>query len=130
MLWNKENSFDTGFISESPIQSSVIRNNGSITSLDLPKISGHKYFRASHYVPSNEVCNMNLKMIQFAKELWVKEKYWRVGDYPGAVNLFGTNGILQVPYPQCPVGGYSYAAKPVGFLPTCSIPGHLLEEPR
>src|SRR5207253_382451 len=52
--WTRENSFDIGFITAKPmILTSIVRNNPAVTTLELPKTSARKYFRASHYVPLN-----------------------------------------------------------------------------
>ena len=125
--WAQENSFDSGSIY--PVfLTSVILNNGFVSSLDLPKTGGQKCFRASAYAPSNEICNLNLKIIRFAKDLWARERNYSTRDTPQPVDLFGSNAVLNISRPQCPQGGWYYYYA-VGSYPTCTIPGHVLEEP-
>ena len=125
--WAQENSFDSGSI-DPPFVTTVILNNGFVSSLDLPKTGGQKCFRASAYAPSNEICNLNLKIIRFAKDLWARERNYSTRDTPQPVDLFGSNAVLNISRPQCPQGGWYYYYA-VGSYPTCTIPGHVLEEP-
>ena len=130
--WLADPNFDSGSIylrSSGPILTSVIFNNNSVSSLRVSKTSKEKFFRATPYAPPNEICNMNLKLIRFGKDLWAGATTRLPSDSPLDVDLYGPNGILSYSKPRCPLGGV-YSANLVGQLPACSFPGHVLEEPR
>ena len=108
---------------------SVIFNTGRVSAVRLPMSSTRKYFRASPYTPSNEICNANSKFIRFGKDIWAWEKQRFATDTPADTDLYGGSGILHATRPRCPAGG-AYTTEGMLNLPTCTIPGHLLEEPR
>src|SRR5439155_26949130 len=70
--WTPEESFGSDSVhypAPGWNRTSVVRSPDSISALELVKISDRKYFRVSRYTPANEICNMNLQLIRFGKEL-------------------------------------------------------------
>lgn len=68
-------------------------------------------------------CINNLRQIDAAKEQWSLEEKKDAGAIPTEADLksyFGEDGL-----PMCPAKG-SYTLKPLGELPVCSIPEHVL----
>ncbi len=129
--WSQETSFHFGSSSSAVREgfTSVVSAQGSTALVELRKSSERKYFRSSRYVSSNEVCNATLKMIRFGKDVWAMEKGKANEDSPADIDLFGSAGVLKASQPRCPQGGFYYL-EPLDHLPTCSTPGHVLEEPR
>ncbi|MGH7942195.1 MAG: hypothetical protein ACREE6_13845 [Limisphaerales bacterium] len=68
-------------------------------------------------------CIANLRLIYVAKQAWALEKNKADTDTPTEQDLlpYIKGGV----FPVCPAGG-TYSIGPVGQLPTCSIPGHVL----
>ena len=68
-------------------------------------------------------CIANLRLIYAAKQAWALEKNKTDTDTPTEVDLlpYIKGGV----FPVCPSGG-AYTIGPVGQVPTCSIPGHVL----
>jgi len=68
-------------------------------------------------------CIANLRLIYAAKQAWALEKNKTDTDTPTEQDLlpYIKGGV----FPVCPSGG-TYTIGPVGQLPTCSIPGHVL----
>jgi hypothetical protein len=94
------------------------------TLLSVSATNMTKYVRASRYAPSNEVCNLLLKQIRHAKDVWAREKRVTLTESVGDTDIFG----LSFPKPLCPSGAF-YAPGKVGSPPLCGY-GHILEEPR
>lgn len=68
-------------------------------------------------------CIANLRLIYAAKQAWALEKSKSDTDTPTEQDLLPY--IKGGAFPVCPSGG-TYTIGPVGQLPTCSIPGHVL----
>lgn len=68
-------------------------------------------------------CIANLRLIYAAKQAWALEKNKTDTDTPTEEDLlpYIKGGV----FPVCPSGGV-YTIGPVGQVPTCSIPGHVL----
>ena len=68
-------------------------------------------------------CIANLRLIYAAKQAWALEKNKTDTDTPTEQDLlpYIKGGV----FPVCPSGG-TYTIGPVGQVPTCSIPGHVL----
>jgi len=108
---------------------SVVYNTNSLISLVVPQNTASKFVRASVYVAPNEICNNNLKQIQFAKQLWARNTFVARYSLPMRTDLspyLPTNFSF---YSSCPSGGY-YSIDTYRTPPTCSVPGHVLEESR
>lgn len=68
-------------------------------------------------------CIANLRLIYLAKQAWALEKNKTDTDTPTEQDLLPyLKGSV---FPVCPSGG-TYTIGPVGQLPTCSTPGHVL----
>lgn len=68
-------------------------------------------------------CIANLRLIYAAKQVWALEKNKTDADTPTEQDLLPY--IKGGAFPVCPSGG-AYTIGPVGQLPTCSVPGHVL----
>ena len=107
--------------------SSVVFASNSCSALGIQMDSPRKFFRAQRYVPANEICNLSLKKIRVAKEMWARENKKANSNTPVITDL--------LPYydggepDNCPSGGW-YAYRWVNGVPTCSVTNHVLEEPR
>jgi hypothetical protein len=131
--WVPEKSFlldDRPFTT--PFLTSILFASSNSTHFLLNNDSGKKFLRGSRYLATNEVCNLTLKRLRFAKELWLRDPN---PSWP-AIETFATPMLSDLlPYfkegtwPRCPSGGF-YSANNVLHLPTCTTPGHVLEEPR
>jgi hypothetical protein len=91
----------------------------------VPATNAARFVRFSRYAPSNEVCNLFLKQIRQAKNVWAIEKRRAFTDTPADTDIFT---ISPVSKPACPSGGF-YILESVGSPPRCTY-GHVLEEPR
>jgi hypothetical protein len=83
-----------------------------------------EFASASLFVPASPLCNLNLKQMHLAKELYAADTRKRLGDATRIhdLRIYFTGQLL----PHCPEGGiYSYGA--VGTLPQCSLSGHFRE---
>ncbi len=101
--WNLSNS------------TSVIRTAEGLASLSVPAILNAKFIRAWRYASSNELCNLYLKELRFAKDLWARDLHMRWDDTPQP-------SILQSYYKSnhldhCPVGGRVLCPKRRGNSP-------------
>jgi len=107
--------------------SSVVFASNSCTALTIPAPPSLKFVRAVRYAPTNDVCNLRLKQVRFAKELWVRDNHMGAANYPPYNDLapYFKNGQID----RCPSGG-NYIFQWVYETPTCSLSGHALEEPR
>jgi hypothetical protein len=106
---------------------SVVFESNACSSLVIPRASPQKYVRAVQYVPTNEICNLNLKQIRFAKELWTRDNHmW--GLATARISEL-TPYFKNQQYPRCPTDG-GYGLSYVMQFPSCTIPEHALEEPR
>lgn len=68
-------------------------------------------------------CIANLRLIYLAKQAWALDKKKTDNDVPTEQDLLPY--LKGEVFPVCPAGG-TYTIGPVGELPTCSIPGHVL----
>jgi hypothetical protein len=91
------------------------------------------FFRLTTYSRANEICINNLRRIQFAMELRARlfakttNALITIYDIP---QYFSPGGYGDLgPTVICPEGG-TYGSTILGRRPTCTIPGHVLEEPR
>lgn len=129
--WIPEARFDSGSVhapGSGPFLTSVVSANGNGVLLPaLVKNAQRKYYRAELYSPSNGICNANLKMMRFGKELWARAGNRDTFELPQDRDMYITLGLSHPP--RCPQGGVC-AFNWYDTLPTCSVPGHLLEEPR
>jgi hypothetical protein len=81
--------------------------------------------RAQEEVRARIICNSHLKSIELAKVMWADEKKKEAGSQVTESDLkpfFGDDGKM----PTCPSGG-TYNLNKTGEQPTCSIPGHVLD---
>lgn len=71
------------------------------------------------------VCIANLRLIYAAKQAWALEKNKTDVDTPTEQDLlpYIKGGV----FPTCPAGGV-YTIGSVGQTPTCSVPGHVLQQ--
>lgn len=105
---------------------SVVFCSNGVARFSVPAGTNRKFVRAARYFAPNEICNLNLKQIRFAKALYARD-YFRIStEYTLDRDI--------VPYMRygkwlCPLGGVNYTGGPHSALPTCSFPGHVLEEP-
>ena len=117
-----------------PLDPTITSQFGTFTSIALcsnppsvlsfPALSSSKYVRVSRYAPSSEVCDMFLKEIRHAKNVWARETHRNATETPMDIEIFGAS----FDKPRCPSGGFYYLGS-VDSPPRCSY-GHLLEEPR
>ncbi len=128
-FWSQENSLPLGPPSPGHTNlTSVIFNSTSSSKIRIPAESGRKFVRASVYEPISPVCNNTLKQIRFSKEKWAWEKSKTGTDSPTDNQLF--DGMLMWRRVHaCPEGG-AYHVEPLYTVPRCTVPGHILEEPR
>jgi hypothetical protein len=70
-------------------------------------------------------CINNLREIDAAKQQWALEKNKKTDAIPTPQDLlpYFKDGVL----PVCPAGG-TYTINAVGYLPSCSVPGHELPQ--
>jgi hypothetical protein len=88
-----------------------------------------KFWRASTYHATNEVCNNHLKQIKFASFLYGYENHLPVGapiTFSDILPYFRLGKAGNIP--ACPVGG-TYSVFEWLYPPTCNIPNHVLAEP-
>jgi hypothetical protein len=70
-------------------------------------------------------CINNLRQIDAAKNQWMLEKNKTAADVPTENDL--KPYLMRETFPHCPQGG-TYTIGPGGEQPTCSIPGHRLQQ--
>ncbi|MDR3456990.1 MAG: hypothetical protein P4N60_06055 [Verrucomicrobiae bacterium] len=70
-------------------------------------------------------CLNNLRQLDAAENQWALEKGKKAGDICTAEDLKPYVRLINGELPKCPQGG-KYTVHPVGELPTCSIPGHVI----
>jgi hypothetical protein len=111
-----------------PNFTSVIFNSEQETPLAVNVNSKRKFVRASVYLPTNAVCNSNLRQVRYAKHMWAWEKGRTGSDSASDSELtpYLRNWKFGV---RCPEGG-TYVTQTIRNVPTCSITNHVLEEPR
>jgi hypothetical protein len=86
-----------------------------------------KFWRASTYHATNEVCNNHLKQIRFARLLYGYENHLLLQDsvfFSNIVPYFKGGNI-----PACPASGVYSLFGGFTSLPTCNLINHVLEEP-
>lgn len=121
---------------EPPYRSVVYAPNTNVV-LSLPQIGSARFFRASLYMPANEICINRLRQIRFTRELWARSL-----ACPGRT-FVPTPNELQPFLPSiltltCGAISNGYGSFYTSFTindtvhdPTCMIvPSHTLEEPR
>lgn len=91
---------------------------GIILGLAIPN------FLKSRTTARTNVCIENLSQIESAKQLWGLEKGKKDGDLPNLDDLIGATKYIKA-MPECPAGG-AYEFQPIGNVPTCTIPLHVL----
>ena len=71
------------------------------------------------------VCKVQLQQIASAKQQWATANHKQTGDTPTASDLatYLPNGVM----PKCLEGG-TYQINAVGTPPTCSVPGHTVDQ--
>lgn len=77
-------------------------------------------------VAAQNACINNLRLIDTAKQQCAAEHNLKVTETVTAEQLLpylAPSGLKE--FPKCPAGG-TYTVGPIGFKPTCSIPGHVL----
>lgn len=72
-------------------------------------------------------CINNLRQIDAAKNQWALEKGKKSGDVCTEDDIKPYIRLINGELPKCPQGG-TYTIGPVGEHPTCSIPGHKLQQ--
>ena len=108
----------------------IFATNGSAR-ISVPARSNPEFVRASRYFPTNSICNLYLKQVRFAKDLWARDRYLVAStDWPSDMNLApyfkgGFSGYQRF----CPLGGRYYTGI-VQEFPSCTNAGHILVEPR
>ncbi len=113
-----------------PLSTSVVFATNGSASVCIPANSNPKFARAARYVPPNEICNLHLKQLRFATDVWGRDH--PLFSYPSDFDLAAYFNAPRGDYiatHQCPLGGVSVHSY-VGDLPVCTIPGHILEEPK
>jgi hypothetical protein len=126
--WLPEASFpETSYSGYQPQNTSVVFTTNSTAMLAVGVNGPRKYFRASSYAAPDEICINNLKQIRYAKMLWQRETMPALYGGPtlGDLDQYMTNVTIF----SCPGGGLYQFNNVVGN-PTCTVPGHVLEEPR
>ena len=126
--WSPEMSFLNGYENFTPRFGNVVFNTNGAGVFSVPLTPTNRFVRVLIYRPLNEICNGNLKAIRFAKEDWA------INAEKGLDENFDLDDITLAYYfrgmmPVCPEGGI-YTPGKVGQRPTCSVPGHVLEEPQ
>ncbi len=129
--WAEEKVFPLGSSSLNGLQflTSVVLNTNGVAPFSIPSSPGRKFVRALHYSPSNEVCNLNLKQLRFAKDLFAFEHRRSGSDLLSDFDLAPYFKGDYFRARNCPLGGYilpNYIQMP----PICTNLGHILEEPR
>jgi hypothetical protein len=126
--WTEEKSFPAEFV----FYETARPKNGLVFSgtnrFSVPRSSQRKFYRATPYMPSDEVCINNLRVIRFAKEIFAHQYY----GYPSFVDIRPYFNYTTV---FCPLDttrevevSYFFgepATNPVCWMSTA----HLLEEP-
>ena len=78
--------------------------------------------RPGRRISPRNVCIMNLRMLDGAKQTWALENKRATNDVPVDSDLFGP-ALYVSAKPQCPSGG-RYSLRAIGRKPCCSIVGH------
>jgi hypothetical protein len=126
--WTEEKSFPAEFV----FYETARPKNGLVFSgtnrFSVPRSSQRKFYRATPYVPADEVCINNMRVLRFAKEIFAHQHY----GYPYFVDI---RPYFNYPTVFCPLDpkrevDVSYffgdpAVNPVCWMSTA----HLLEEP-
>jgi len=81
-------------------------------------------FAKARKIALQNACINQLRQIDSAKRQWELEKPRQPTEQPGAEDL---KTYLEEGMPTCPAHG-DYQINSIGKLPTCSIPGHALDE--
>jgi hypothetical protein len=125
--WQQATNFSQMRSSKGLLMTSVIYATNDAAALVVPAKSQRLYVRASHYAPSNEVCNLNLKRLRVAKSIWALENKKTSTDSPTDTDILG---LLDLPKSQmlCPQGGF-YLLSAGGTPTICTVHSGLLEEP-
>ncbi len=125
--WSAWTSFPIDQMQSAPALTSVFfaGSNGDLFS--LTNDSRMRFFRITPYAPASDECNLNLKKLRLAKQFWARDSKRNSTDTPSDRDFvpYLTGGTK----PSCPSGGVYYLNS-VGQSPSCTIAGHVLEEPR
>jgi hypothetical protein len=110
---------------------SVVATHNVAGVVSLPMTDPTKVFRVSLYAPANEACNNNMRRFRFAKDIWWRETRQTTLSYPGYMDLVPYCNTNNNPfaYDRCPAGG-AYWMNQMDRFPACSVPAHVLDEPR
>jgi len=83
--------------------------------------------QSAQNVENKNACLNNIRLLDSAKQQWALENSKQAPDTPTMEDLlrYLGHGPNNTNMPSCPDGGV-YTLGPVGELPTCSIPGHVL----
>jgi hypothetical protein len=110
-----------------PILTSVVLDWSGTDGFALPQTASLKLFRASTYHAQNEVCNNHLKQIRFAQLLdaYDNDRPFAAAVIPYDIEPYFKGGTI----PVCPASGFISPGPIILCAPTCSIQGHVLEEP-
>lgn len=146
--WTLENSFpstqpilnttnNSTFTNVATAYGNVAFMTNALVSLIVPANGAAKFVRARNYIVPNEIRNNNLKRIRFATKLWARAvPYVDNGTIPVTRLTSPTDGDLAAygidpDAAVCPVGGmYTYRNITACGIPSCTVPGHVLEEPQ
>jgi hypothetical protein len=130
--WTEEQSFPAEFV----YYDTARQKNGLVFSgtgrFSVPRSSQWKFYRATPYVPSDEVCINNLRVIRFAKEIWSLEYKRQASDSPLFSDLdpYLKGGVSVCPLRPDGFPDTSYLLGDLHTNPLCKLsPAHLLEEP-
>jgi hypothetical protein len=125
--WQRATNFVQLQSTKGPVMTSVIYATNNVAPLAVPAKSQRLYVRASHYAPTNEICNLNLKRLRVAKSTWALENKKTSTDSATDSDLLGR---MDVPKSQllCPESGF-YLLGPNGVSSGCTVHSGLLEEP-
>jgi hypothetical protein len=127
--WTPATNFLRDVIGSQPNPTSIVFASNNLMALFLPAMGPALFVRALRYSPANEVCNVNLKQLRFAKQMWAIEKKRALTDTPMDADLVPYLGAnFRLNSVRCPSAGV-YQLRNIGVLPLCTIPGHTLEEP-
>jgi hypothetical protein len=115
------------------VLTSVLITSNTVTSFAISNGFTQKFIRAVSYRALDELCNLSLKRLRFAKGLWdsTGSPATDSESMPQTAELapYLGFGVPEIYYWQCPAGGY-FMVNERKRLPACTIHGDLLEEPR
>ena len=112
---------------------SVLSTSNGLTLFALSNGVSQKFVRAVSYRPGDEICNLALKRMRFAKELWQRDfqpntEYDTETQFSDLLPYYNMT-LVDLASWKCPAGGYISVGRRRD-LPQCSVHGNSLEEPR